>query len=155
MLQMYLIDVAIPHQSQIGFEEPICDSFPPGEAFGAFLNCKIIYNLNFRKTVSLGFVGYRQSRYRFIRIDFILIQPYNKFNHPAIPIHILISERMNRSMSNREKRRTLIFAIAFTLIGLACVAFSEPSEKKYALILLGIAAIDWCRLAYNAYRFRK
>ena len=58
-------------------------------------------------------------------------------------------------MSNREKRRTLIFAIAFTLIGLACVAFSEPSEKKYALILLGIAAIDWCWLAYNAYRFRK
>ena len=43
---MYLVDVAIPHQSQIGFEEPICDSFPPGEAFGAFLNCKIIYNLN-------------------------------------------------------------------------------------------------------------
>ena len=58
-------------------------------------------------------------------------------------------------MSNREKRRTLIFAIAFTLIGLVYVAFSEPSEKKYALILLGIAAIDWCRLAYNAYRFRK
>ena len=34
---MYLVDVAIPHQSQIGSEEPICDSFPPGEAFGAFL----------------------------------------------------------------------------------------------------------------------
>ena len=46
MLQKYLIDVAIPHQSQIGFEEPICDSFPPGEAFGAFLNCKINYNLH-------------------------------------------------------------------------------------------------------------
>ena len=46
MLQMYLIDVAIPHQSQIGFEEPICDSFPPGEAFGAFLNCKINYNFS-------------------------------------------------------------------------------------------------------------
>ena len=46
MLQKYLIEVAIPHQSQIGFEEPICDSFPPGEAFGAFLNCKINYNLN-------------------------------------------------------------------------------------------------------------
>ena len=46
MLQKYLIDVAIPHQSQIGFEEPICDSFPPGEAFGAFLNCKINYNLS-------------------------------------------------------------------------------------------------------------
>ena len=46
MLQMCLKDVAIPHQSQIGFEEPICDSFPPGEAFGAFLNCKINYNLN-------------------------------------------------------------------------------------------------------------
>ena len=45
MLQMYLIDVAIPHQSQIGFEEPICDSFPPGEAFGSCLNCKINYNL--------------------------------------------------------------------------------------------------------------
>ena len=45
MLQKYLIDVAIPHQSEIGFEEPICDSFPPGEAFGAFLNCKINYNL--------------------------------------------------------------------------------------------------------------
>ena len=48
MLQKYLIDVAIPHQSQIGFEEPICDSFPPGEAFGASHNCKINYNLNFR-----------------------------------------------------------------------------------------------------------
>ena len=47
MLQNYLIDVAIPHQSQIGFEEPICDSFPPGEAFGSCLNCKINYNLNF------------------------------------------------------------------------------------------------------------
>ena len=45
MLQKYLIDVAIPHQSQIGFEEPICDSFPPGEAFGSCLNCKINYNL--------------------------------------------------------------------------------------------------------------
>ena len=45
MLQMYLIDVAIPHQSQIGFEEPICDSFPPGEAVSTFLNCKINYNL--------------------------------------------------------------------------------------------------------------
>ena len=52
MLQMYLIDVAIPHQSQIGFEEPICDSFPPGEAFGAFLNCKINYNLNIPGTTS-------------------------------------------------------------------------------------------------------
>ena len=40
MLQMYLIDVAIPHQSQIGFEEPICDSFPPGEAFGAVLTVR-------------------------------------------------------------------------------------------------------------------
>ena len=58
-------------------------------------------------------------------------------------------------MSNREKRRTLIFAIAFTLIGLVYVAFSVPSDIKYALILLVIAAIDWCRLAYNAYRFRK
>ena len=50
MLQKYLIDVAIPHQSQIGFEEPICDSFPPGEAFGAFLNCKINYNLKSLET---------------------------------------------------------------------------------------------------------
>ena len=46
MLQKNLIDVAIPHQSQIGFEEPICDSFPPGEAFGSCLNCKINYNLH-------------------------------------------------------------------------------------------------------------
>ena len=42
---MYLIDIANPHQSQIGSEEPICDSFPPGEAFGTFRNCKINYNL--------------------------------------------------------------------------------------------------------------
>ena len=47
-LQMHLTDVAIPHQSQIGFEEPICDSFPPGEAFGTFLNCKINYNLKYQ-----------------------------------------------------------------------------------------------------------
>ena len=29
------IAARIPHQSQIGFYEPICDSFPPGEALGA------------------------------------------------------------------------------------------------------------------------
>ena len=52
MLQKYLIDVAIPHQSQIGFEEPICDSFPPGEAFGSCLNCKINYNLKHFKNSS-------------------------------------------------------------------------------------------------------
>ena len=45
MLQMYLIDIAIPHQSQIGSEEQICDSFTPGEAFGTSRNCKINYHL--------------------------------------------------------------------------------------------------------------
>ena len=56
MLQKYLIDVAIPHQSQIGSEEPICDSFPPGEAFGTFRNCKINYNLNFPLKTGSGVV---------------------------------------------------------------------------------------------------
>ena len=51
MLQMYLIDVAVPHQSKIGSEEPIYDSFPPGEAFGAFRNCKINYNLTWKTAI--------------------------------------------------------------------------------------------------------
>ncbi len=29
------ISARIPHQSQIGSEDPICDSFSPGEALGA------------------------------------------------------------------------------------------------------------------------
>ena len=29
------ISARIPHQSKIGCEEPIFDSFPPGEAMGA------------------------------------------------------------------------------------------------------------------------
>ena len=33
-LQLWPKDIAIPHQSQISSEEPICDSFPPGEALG-------------------------------------------------------------------------------------------------------------------------
>lgn len=58
-------------------------------------------------------------------------------------------------MSNREKRKTLIFAICFTLIGLLCLVYSKPSDQKYGLIFLAIAAIDWGRLIYNAYRFKK
>ena len=32
--QNYYVTARIPHQSKIGSEEPIFDSFPPGEAFG-------------------------------------------------------------------------------------------------------------------------
>ena len=58
-------------------------------------------------------------------------------------------------MSNREIRKTLIFAICFTIIGLLALFYSKPTDQKYGLIFLAIAAIDWGRLLYNAHKFNK
>ena len=59
-------------------------------------------------------------------------------------------------MTKKERRKTLFFAIFFTLLTIVALCAGKGADSGSAILLFAVfAIIDWARLFYDYIRFHK